>query len=146
MMACPRDGNHFFEAGEDDVVEEASDFSRWLTQANRRADLRAVAAVAGRKLHDDNVALAEHATRWPGIAEDQRGISHRRRTDDREVDVSAAFENGAGCGGFELVFGHARFAACGQSLHRGFTQFSRLTDALKLFVAFLVDQLMHEAR
>jgi len=79
-------------------------------------------------------------------AEDQRGISHRRRADDREVDVAAAFENCAGCGGFELIFGHVRFAARRECPHRGFTEFSRLANTLQLFAALFVDQLVYEAR
>ena len=108
MMSRARDGNHFFKAGQHDVVEEAAYFFRRLADADRRADLRAVAAVTGGKLHDDDIAVAEHAARRTRIAEDQCRIFHRRRTDDREVDITAAFENRARRGGFELVFGHAR--------------------------------------
>ena len=142
-MSRPRDGNHFFKAGQDDVVEEAAYLFRRLADTNRRADLRAIAAVTGGKFHNDDIAVAEHATRRTRIAEDQCRIFHRRRADDREVDITAAFENRARCGGFELVFGHAGSATVCRALAARFTQFSRLTDALKLFVALLVDQLMH---
>src|SRR5580765_5311019 len=143
MMARARYGNHFFKTGQDDVVEETSYFFWRLANAHRRADLRAVAAVTGGKLHDDNVAVAEHAPRWARIAEDQCRIFHRRRADDREVDIAAAFEDRARRCGFELVFGYAGPATVCKRSQRVLTELARLTDALELFVTFLVDQLMH---
>ena len=143
MMSRPRDGNHFFKAGQHDVVEEAAYLFRWLADTNWRADLRAVAAVTGGKFHNDDIAVTEHATRRTRIAEDQCRIFHRRRTDDREVDITAAFENRARRCGFELVFGYAGPATVCKRSQRVLTELARLTDALELFVTFLVDQLMH---
>src|SRR6266545_2918139 len=101
MMASPRYGDHLLESRQNDVVEEAAYIFRWLAYADRRADLRTVTAITGSKLHDDNIAVAEYAPGGAGVAEDQRGIFHRRGSDNREINIATAFKDGAGCGGFE---------------------------------------------
>src|SRR6266498_1866256 len=146
MMASPRYGDHLLESRKNDVIEEAAYLFRRLAYADRRADLRAVTAITGSKLHDGDVAIAEYAPRWTRIAENQRGIFHRRRSDDREVHIASAFEDSARRSGFELIFGYAGTAARRQSLHRRFTEFARFADTLKLLFALLVNQLVHEAR
>src|SRR6266545_1548533 len=145
-MAGPRYGDHLLESRQNDVIEEPAYLFWRLAYTNRRADLRAVTAITGGKLHDDNIAVAEYAAGGAGVAEDQRGIFHRRRSDDREVHIASAFEDSARRSGFELIFGYAGTAARRQSLHRRFTEFARFADTLKLLFALLVNQLVHEAR
>src|SRR5262245_59495142 len=139
-------GDHALETRQHDVVEEATNFCRRLANANRRADLRAVTAIAGSKLHNNDIDLFEHAAGRTRVTEDHRRIFHRRRADDCEIDVAATFEDGTGCGGFELVFGDARTTPVRQRSQRILAELARLTDALKLLVAFFVNQLMHETR
>src|SRR6266542_3983592 len=146
MMASPRYGDHLLESRKNDVVEEAANLFRRLAYADRRADLRAVTAITGSKLHDDDIAVAEYAAGGTRIAENQCGIFHRRRADDCEINISAAFEDRAGCSGLELIFRYAGTTARSKRLHRRFTESSRFADALKLLFAFLVAQLMDEAR
>src|SRR6266511_1623299 len=145
MIASPRHGDHLLESRQNDVVEEAAYLFRRLAYADGRADLRAVTAITGGKLHDDDVAIAEYAPRWTRIAENQCRIFHRRGSDDREVHITSTFEDSARRGRFELIFGYAGTATRYQCLHRSFTEFSRVADALKFFVTLFVEQLVHEA-
>src|SRR5213594_1946254 len=111
MMARPRHGHHALKARQHDLIEEAPDFGRRLPQADWRADLGAVAAVAGRKFHDDDIPVFKYAAGGTGIAEDHRRILHRGRADNREVNVASSLEDRAGHGGFELIFSRAGPAA-----------------------------------
>ena len=61
MLSGARDGNHFFETGQHDVVEKAQYLCWRVADTNWRADLRAVAAIPGGKLHNDDITVIEHA-------------------------------------------------------------------------------------
>src|SRR4029453_5883392 len=129
-----------------DLIEEAPHLDWWLAHANRRTDLRAVAAITRGEFHDHDVAILERAPGGPRIAEDQRRIFHGGRADDREVEISSPFENGAGGSGFELIFRHTGPAASCQSLHRRLTELTRFADAIEFLGALAVNQFMHPTR
>src|SRR5262245_55599266 len=111
MMTCSRYIHHALEARQHDLIEETPHLRWRLAQTNRRADLRTVASVTCGKLHDHHVAVFERTAGGSRVAEDQRGIFHGRRADDREIEIASPFENGASGSGFELIFGHTRPAA-----------------------------------
>src|SRR5437660_814404 len=100
-------GRHLLEAGQRDFLPEALHHVGRPADADRRADLRGVAAVTGRDFHVDDVALLQHASRRARIAEHQRGLLHRGRADDEEIDVTAALEDCGAGRRAQLIFGDA---------------------------------------
>src|ERR1700730_16315887 len=69
-------GNYFLVAGQRDFVPEFLHHLGRLADANRRADLRGVAAEACRPLHIYDVALLQPAARRPRVAQNLRRIRH----------------------------------------------------------------------
>ena len=128
-------GRHFLEHRQRDVFPEPLDHVGRRPEADRRADLRRVAAIAGGELHVDDVALLQLAARRARIAEHHRGIGHRGGADDQEVDVAAALHDGGAGGGAQLIFGDAGLGARDQRLHGVLAQLAGRADAVELLGA-----------
>src|SRR5215208_608862 len=128
-------GDDLLVTGQRDLVPEFPHHLGRLAQANRRADLCGVTAIAGGELHVDDVALFEHAARRARIAEHQRRIFHRRRANDEEVDVAAALQDGGAGGRTQLVFLHAWFRARDHRMHGVLAELAGLAHAVELLLA-----------
>src|SRR3954447_18625120 len=81
---------HLRKARQRDLVPEALHHVSRRPDANRRADLRGVAAIARRVLHVDDVALLQDAGGRARVAEHLCGVRHWGRANDEEVDVASA--------------------------------------------------------
>ena len=132
-------------AGERDLLPEFAHHLGRRPQADGRADLRRIAAIAGGELHDDDVALAELALGGPRIAEEHRRIRHRGRADDQKVDIAAALQHGGAGGAAQIGLGRARPGGRHHRRHGALAQHAGLAHAIELLGALDDDQLVDEA-
>src|SRR5262249_41415508 len=138
-------GPHLLEHRQGVVPPEPLDHVGRRPEADRRADLRRVAAIAGGELHVDDVALLQHAARRARIAEHHGGIGHRGGADDEEVDIAAALHDGGAGGGAQLILGDAGLRLGDERLHRVRAQLAGLADAVELLGAVHRQELVDPA-
>src|SRR5262252_4785904 len=138
-------GNDALVAGQSDLVPEFLYYVGRLADADRRADLRRVAPIAGRKLHNDDVAVAKLALGRAWIAEEHGRIRHRGRTDNQEIDVAAAPQDGGAGGAAEIGFGRAGLCRRHHRLHGVLAQQPGAPHTVKLGLALDNDKLVNEA-
>src|SRR6185437_2443578 len=138
-------GDDLVVAGQRDLIPELAHHVGRLAEADRRAYLRGVAAIAGRQLHVDDVALPQDAAGRAWVAEDQSRVRHRRRADDEEVNVAAPIHDGGARRGAQFVFFRTRLGARDHRFHRALAQNARLAHAVELFRAMDDDEVVQEA-
>ena len=114
MMSCARYGDHPLEPGIGFVEKRRTSFGGSPMQTGE--PFARCSRDTCRDFHDDDIAFGENAAGRAGIAEDQRGIFHRRRANDPEVDIASALEDGARGRRFELIFGDARSTSASASI------------------------------